>query len=299
MSTILIRRRWRPLAFLALLLGVGLPFGCSELAHKERELVFNIEPGTASWFSGVPAGVQQFNIPVTTGISKTQYVHAWWWPAAKKDAPAALYLHGTRWNLTAQVRRITALRSLGYSVLAIDYRGFGESPGDLPSESTVYEDARVAWKRLVELQPDPEKRYIYGHSLGGAIAVNLAQQISKQKDPEGDPAAAAGLIIESTFTSLADAAAAVVDTSLPIRWIMSEKFNSIDKIDQVDMPVLIVHGTGDQYVPSRFSEELFRKAQDPKRLLLIEGGNHTNSMSIGSQEYARAVRDLFGLKGAY
>jgi alpha-beta hydrolase superfamily lysophospholipase len=299
MSTTSTRRRFLPLTFLALLLSIGLPFGCSQLAHKERELVFNIEPGTASWFSGVPEGVQQFNIPVTTGISQTQYIHAWWWPAKRKNAPAVLYLHGTRWNLTAQVRRITALRNLGYSVLAIDYRGFGDSPGDLPSESTVYEDARIAWKRLMELQPDSSKRYIYGHSLGGAIAVNLAEQISGQKDKDSDLGAAAGLMIESTFTSLADAAAAVIDTSLPIRWLMSERFDSIDKIDQVDMPVLIAHGTSDQYVPPRFSEELFKKAQEPKRLLMIDGGNHTNSMSIGSQEYAQAVRELFGLKSAY
>ncbi|TWI52330.1 hypothetical protein IQ22_03473 [Pseudomonas duriflava] len=288
-------RRWLPLILLVLFIGVGLPVGCSQLAQKERELVFNIEPGTASWFAGIPSGVQELNIPVTTGLSETQYIHAWWWPVARKDAPAALYLHGTRWNLTAQVRRITALRNLGYSVLAIDYRGFGESPGELPSERTVYEDARIAWKRLVEFQPDPGKRYIYGHSLGGAVAVDLAREISKNKDPQGDPAAAAGLIIESTFTSLADAAAAVIDTSLPIRWIMSEKFDSIDKIAEVDMPVLIVHGTSDRYIPPRFSQALFEKAREPKRLLLVEGGTHTNSMSVGTREYARAVRDLFKL----
>ena len=109
--------------------------------------------------------------------------------------PAVLYLHGTRWNLTAQVRRISQLRELGFSVLAIDYRGFGESPGDLPSERTVYQDAQAAWERLVQLQPEAERRFIYGHSLGGAIAVDLAEHLAEGNEPK-----AAGLIVESTFT---------------------------------------------------------------------------------------------------
>ncbi|WP_296250103.1 alpha/beta hydrolase [Pseudomonas sp. UBA4194] len=285
------RRRWLPFLLLALAIGVGLPYGCSQLAYKERQLLFNIEPGTASWYSGLPTGVTELQIPVAKALSSTQYLHAWWWPAARADAPSVLYLHGTRWNLTAQVRRISQLRELGFSVLAIDYRGFGESPGDLPSESTVYEDAQAAWERLVELQPEAGKRYIYGHSLGGAIAVELAERLADKDEPK-----AAGLIVESTFTDLAAAAAAVANTPLPVRWIMSEKFDSIDKIADIGIPVLIVHGLDDRYVPSRFSQELFEAAAPPKQLLLVPGGTHNNSMTLGSREYAKALREVFGLQ---
>ncbi len=284
--TSLIRRRWRALSVMLLIL-LALPFGCSRLAYKERELLYSIEPGTASWFNGVPAGVQQMNIP----LDNAQHLHAWWWPAAQKNAPSVLYLHGTRWNLTAQVRRITELRNLGFSVLAIDYRGFGDSPGGLPSESSVYEDAQVAWQRLTQLQPDAGKRFIYGHSLGGAIAIDLAQRLAQGEKPQG-----AGLIIESTFTDLGDAAAAVIHTSLPVRWIMAEKYDSIDKIGAVGMPVLIVHGTDDRYVPPRFSQALYDAAHGPKQLLLVPGGTHLNSMTLGSADYARALHQLFGLK---
>lgn len=284
------RRRWLPFLLLALAIGVGLPYGCSQLAYKERQLLFNIEPGTASWYAGLPSGVTELQIPVEKALSSTQYLHAWWWPAPRADAPAVLYLHGTRWNLTAQVRRISQLRELGFSVLAIDYRGFGESPGDLPSERTVYQDAQAAWERLVQLQPNAERRFIYGHSLGGAIAVDLAEHLA-----EGDEPKAAGLIVESTFTDLAAAAAAVANTSLPVRWIMSEKFDSIDKIGDIKIPVLIVHGLDDRYVPSRFSQELFDAAAEPKRLLLVHGGTHNNSMTLGSQAYAEALREVFGL----
>ncbi|TMH60885.1 MAG: alpha/beta hydrolase, partial [Betaproteobacteria bacterium] len=118
--------------------------GCGQLAEKERELTFRVVPGTASWFGGLPAGVQETDLVVDAG-GKPQRIHAWWWPAATQQAPAVLYLHGTRWNLTGQTSRIDQLHAFGFSVLAIDYRGFGKSDGDLPSEQTVYEDARIAW----------------------------------------------------------------------------------------------------------------------------------------------------------
>nr|BFE95652.1 hypothetical protein GCM10020185_61880 [Pseudomonas brassicacearum subsp. brassicacearum] len=137
-------------------------------------------------------------------------------------------MHGVRWNLTGQLFRIQQLRALGYSVLAIDYRGFGKSHGDLPSEASVYEDARIAWERLKVLQPDPALRLIYGHSLGGAVAVDLAAQLGQEAAKNG-AAQVRGLVIESTFTSLGDVATAMANTSLPVRWLLSQKFDSIDK----------------------------------------------------------------------
>ncbi|MET0951314.1 MAG: alpha/beta fold hydrolase [Pseudomonas sp.] len=285
------KARWFAWSCMALLI-VGLPVGCAVLQHTERELVFRIEPGTASWYSGLPAGVQEFELKAPD-FGVAQNIHAWWWPANRKDAPAVLYLHGSRWNLTGQLFRIEQLRALGFSVLAIDYRGFGQSQGRLPSEATVYEDARVAWERLKLLQPDPRQRLIYGHSLGGAVAVDLAAELGRDTDNGKEPAQARGLIIESTFTTLADVATAVANTSLPVRWLLSQKFDSIDKIADIHMPLLIVHGTEDRYVPSRFSEELFAAAQEPKRLLLVPGGSHNNSMSLGRQAYGQAIQALF------
>ncbi|MCQ2029354.1 alpha/beta hydrolase [Stutzerimonas zhaodongensis] len=273
--------------FIAVALAV-LPVGCSMLEQTERELVFRIEPGTASWFSGLPDGVQELEL-TAPAFADNQNIHAWWWPAEQADAPAVLYLHGSRWNLTGHLFRLEQIRALGFSVLAIDYRGFGKSLGELPSEASVYEDARIAWDHLKSLQPDATKRLIYGHSLGGAVAVDLATDLGQASD---DSAGARALIIESTFTNLADIATEVADTPWPIRWLVSQKFDSIDKIDKVGMPVLIVHGTADPYVPARFSKELYDAAHQPKRLLLIEGGTHNNSMRIGRQEYRKALDEL-------
>ncbi|MBX8487402.1 alpha/beta hydrolase [Pseudomonas cichorii] len=270
---------------------IGLPVGCAVLEHKERELVFRIEPGNASWYSGLPADVQELELN-TPSFGTSQNIHAWWWPATRKDAPAILYLHGSRWNLTGQLFRIEQLRALGFSILAIDYRGFGQSMGQLPSEDTVYEDARIAWDRLKQLQPDPQRRLIYGHSLGGAVAVDLAAELGRDAKEDDTPTQARGLIIESTFTNLADVAAAIANTSLPVRWLLSQKFDSLDKIADIHMPVLIVHGTDDRYVPARFSEELFEAAQEPKNLLLVPGGTHNNSMRLGRQAYSQAIQTL-------
>jgi fermentation-respiration switch protein FrsA (DUF1100 family) len=179
-------------------------------------------------------------------------------------------------------------------VLAVDYRGFGRSESRMPSEDTVYEDARAAWERLAVLQPDPARRYIYGHSLGGAVAIDLGARLSA-----GDgPVPARGLIVESTFTTLADIARALSYEWLPVHWIMTQKFDSVSKIAQVRMPVLLAHGDADRYVPARFSRALFDAARAPKRLLLVEGGSHNNSMRIGSDAYRGALHEFFGLRDA-
>ena len=285
-----LQRRWFSILCMAALV-VGLPAGCGVLQHKERELVFRIEPGDASWYRGLPGTVQELDLRPRT-FKDDQSLHAWWWPSSRANAPAVLYLHGVRWNLTGQLFRIEQLHAMGYSVLAVDYRGFGQSRGDLPSESTVYEDARIAWERFSQLQPDASKRLIYGHSLGGAVAVELAAELSRQADKDGQAVPAQGLIIESTFTSLGDVAAVVADTSLPIRWLLSQKFDSLDKIDAIDLPLLVVHGLDDRYVPSRFSEQLFAAARQPKALLLVPGASHNNSMSLGGQRYRQAIDAL-------
>jgi alpha-beta hydrolase superfamily lysophospholipase len=288
----LLRRRTR--LFATLILSIPLAFaGCGQLVQKERELLFRVVPGTASWYGGMPDGVVEMNLLVASGgePERDEHVNAWWWPATKPGAPAVLYLHGARWNLTGQLFRIQQLHDFGFSVLAIDYRGFGKSSGELPSEQTVYEDARLAWQHLKTLQPDPKKRLIYGHSLGGAIAIDLASQPGQQQQ-------ARGLIVESTFTTLADVAKSLSYPWLPLQLLLSQKFDAVDKIAQVGMPVLIVHGTSDRYVSSHFSEQLYAAAPPRKKLLLVEGGTHNNSMRIGESAYRRAFRELFGLTPA-
>jgi uncharacterized protein len=316
----------------AAILGVLTACGTAALQHEEERLTFRVVKETPGWYAGLPNGVHEFDIPVNRDAD-AQRIHAWWWPAKDPNAPAVLYLHGTRWSLTGQVFRLEQLRAFGFSVLAIDYRGFGKSDGDLPSEKTVYEDAHAAWDWLVAQQPDPARRFIYGHSLGGAVAVDLAASLSRQDAPSEialagtastEPAVqpptqrvsnlnakskfatayqaalrpgtpAGGLIVESSFTTLADMAREVTYAWLPLGLLMSQKFDSISKMAKVAIPVLVVHGVADRFVPSRFSQQLYDAATSPKRLLLVEGGSHNNSMRTGADQYRKALGQLFGL----
>lgn len=285
------RRPWIYVAAALSLIALGA-VGCASLEVQERELTFRVVRTTASWYSGMPEGVKELDLTVSAD-GKPEQIHAWWWPAANSDAPAVLYLHGSRWDLTGQLFRIEQLHSFGFSVLAIDYRGFGKSSRELPSEATVYEDAQVAWQTLTQLQPDPNRRFIYGHSLGGAVAIDLAARLSA--GPGNGTMALRGLIVESSFTTLADIARALTVWWLPAETLLSQKFDSVGKIAQVRVPILIVHGSGDRYVPPRFSQMLYDAARDPKRLLMVEGGTHNNSMREGRAEYLSALRDLFGV----
>jgi len=260
--------------------------GSSALQHEERQLTFRAAREAASWFSGLPEGVQEFDLPVSSGMT-VQSIRAWWWPVPDPQAPVLLYLHGAHSNLTGQVYRIEQLRSFGFSVFAIDYRGFGRSDGDLPSEQTVYEDARAAWEWLAKQQPDPAKRFIYGHSLGGAVAVDLAAALSVD---------AGGLIIESTFTTLVDIAQEWSFPWLPLGLLMSQKFDSVSKMGKLALPVLVVHGAADRDVPSRFGQALYAAATGPKKLLLVEDAGHDDSMVAGAEQYRQALVELFGLR---
>jgi len=269
----------------------ALATGCASLEVKERELLFRPVREAAGRYGGIPPAIQELYLPVSAKPDAPR-IYAWWWPDDDPKAPVVYYLHGARWNLTGHVRRIEQLRRFGFSVFAIDYRGFGKSDGELPSEATVYEDARVGWDWLAKRQPDAQRRFIYGHSLGGAIAVDLAASFAHEKGH------ARGLIVESTFTTFAELASELTTRWLPVSLLLSQKFDSVEKIKQVRIPVLVVHGVGDRLVPSRFSEALFKAAREPKRLLLVENGSHNNSMWIGDDDYQIALAELFGLTGA-
>jgi uncharacterized protein len=283
--------RYCALAFAAVALVAA---GCAQLAEKERELTFRVVPGDASWYGGLPDGVREMDIPL--GAAGAQHLHAWWWPAGRADAPAVLYFHGSRWNLTGQLYRIRQLHEFGFAVLAVDYRGFGKSDGGVPSEASVYEDARAAWRRFAALVPDARRRIIYGHSLGGAVAVDLAAWLDAGHEGGGEPAR--GLVVESSFTTLADVAKSLSYSWLPVQWILSQKFDSLGKISQVRMPVLFVHGAADRFVPARFSQALYDASRARKRLLLVDGASHNNSMRVAPDEYRDALFALFGLSAA-
>jgi alpha-beta hydrolase superfamily lysophospholipase len=215
-------------------------------------------------------------------------VHGWWIPAPAADAPTVLYLHGARWSLGGNLFRIARWHRMGFNVLAIDYRGFGRSDGELPSEALAYADAKAAWEELKRREPAQARRFVYGHSLGGAVAIDLAAQRTEM----------AGLIVESSFTSIRDMADTTQYGYLPVGLILTQRFDSLAKVPRLTVPVLFVHGAADRWVPPAMSERLYAAAPEPKRLLLVEGGGHSNVSGIAFDEYRRAVLEFAAGAGA-
>ena len=198
-----------------------------------------------------------------------------------------LYLHGNASNVGANVEHAYRFHRLGLSVFVMDYRGYGKSQGDFPTESQVYEDAQLAWDYLVKQRGiNPNQIYIYGHSLGGAIAIDLAV-----RHPE-----VAGLIVEGSFTSTR----AMVEFQkglfwmFPIDFLLTQRFDSLSKVDRLQMPVLFIHGTADNVVPVEMSKKMFEAAPEPKQLYIVPDGGHTNVAHIGGAEYLQILSQFLG-----
>jgi len=298
----LTRRTTRTTLGIASVTIAALLAGCAALDMKQREWIFS--PSKEDWrgFAGMPEGTQEFWLDVDQGRTVTsreaipkgdhpsQWIHAWWSPAADPAAPTMLYLHGARWNLTGSTWRTQKWRESGFSILAIDYRGFGKSGGDVPSEQQAYEDAEAAWKWMKLRQPDASKRIIYGHSLGGAVAIDLATKVK--------PNEAAGLITEATFTSISGMIKNSQWGFLPVGFLITQRFDSEEKIKQVKLPKLFIHGTADRIVPVRMSDALFEAAAEPKRLIKVDGAGHSNVVWTNFDPVREAALELVKKAGA-
>ncbi len=279
-----LHKRWPLLTVLA----VALLAGCASLEAQQRKWIFmpaSSSSAMPSWWGGRTEGMDDVWIEhVSAETGKPVKLHALWLAHARPDAPVMLYLHGARRNVAGSAFRIRHMQELGFSVLAVDYRGFGQSTDELPSETMVYEDARAAWAWLNREHPGRD-RYIFGHSLGGAIAVHLASEVDNSK----------GLIVEGTFTSIPDVFHTFKWGWLPITPLITQRFESATKIARVKTPVLVVHGSFDSLIRPELGRALFEKAVTPKRFVLVEGGTHYSTNGAGSTQYRQALKELFGL----
>lgn len=268
------------LLFLAAVLLVYLGV-CAYLWDTQRAHIFKPIGGLQATPASVGMKFEVVHIPSGNGSGRGE-LYGWWLPAEQVDAPTVLYLHGNDGNISDgyDLGRAGRLHGIGFNVLMIDYRGYGDSTGGKPSEAKVYEDAEAAWHYLLGRRAClPQRTFIYGHSLGGAIAIELAVH-----HPE-----AAGLIVESSFTSMMDMARLRYGPYLPVDWLLNQRFDSLGRIARLKVPVLFIHGTSDHNVPYRMSRALYDKAPQPKYLLLVEGGKHENSSRVGWVEYRDAL----------
>ena len=189
--------------------------------------------------------------------------------------PVALFFSGNGGHRAYRVAEAGLLTGAGADVFLFDYRGYGDNPGE-PSEESLAADARAAWRYATnEQQVDPRSIFLYGESLGGAVATRLAAEFCAAGAPP------AGLILRSTFSTLADVARHHYPV-LPIQMLMVERYASTERIAQVTCPILMLHGQQDTIVPYLLGRKLFAAAPatasdgTPKRFVDLPHADHND-----------------------
>jgi uncharacterized protein len=277
-------KRWI-LAAAAVLIPLAGMQGCSTLDEKQREWIF--QPTDRSWWGGAQAaeGMEDVWIDFTSAQTKQAVkLHALLARNPRANAPVLLYLHGARWNVVGSAHRMRRWQDMGFTVLGVDYRGFGQSSKDLPSETLALEDAKAAWDWLGRTFPS-QGRFIYGHSLGGAIGVALAADVSDER----------GTIVEGSFSSLRDVVGSFKWGWLPVGPLLTQRFEADQRVASIGSPLLVVHGSADTLIKPELGKRLFDAAAQPKRFVLVEGGSHHNTSAVGAAQYREALAQMFGL----
>jgi fermentation-respiration switch protein FrsA (DUF1100 family) len=190
-----------------------------------------------------------------------------------------LWFHGNAGNISHRYDMIRMLIRIPINIFIVDYRGYGKSEG-APSEQGLYLDARTAWGYLTDNRGIPsEQIIIFGKSLGGAVAINLATSVQP-----------AGLIVQSSFTSAADMAGVLVPF-FP-RLLLRTRMDSMAKILDVSCPKLFIHSQADEVVPYRLGRRLFEAATEPKRFYEVGGATHNETYLIGGEPYLGELRSF-------
>lgn len=251
---------------------------CAALYFGQHRLVYL--PDTMLYATPATLGLSYQERWITTADAVR--LHAWWIPGPPAG-PVVLFLHGNAGNISHRLDTIELLAQLGAGVLIVDYRGYGRSGGS-PGEQGSYEDARAALAHLHGALNVPANRVVvFGRSLGGGVASWLAANHD-----------CAGLVLESTWTSLPDLAASIYPL-FPVRHLARIRYDSLGRVATARCPVLVVHSRDDEIVPFSHGTRLFAAAREPKRLLEIAGGHNAGFLSSGAHYrdgIARFLREV-------
>ncbi len=268
---------------------MSLLTGCAVINKLQMSMIF---PGHATQGKGIatveaPTGATLLWLTTDRGEKiAALYAPAFGadWAAFpdSTDRPTILFFYGNGMCLSRSLGLLDLFRRLGANVLIPEYVGYGLSSGKV-SESGCQATADAAYAYLHEQGAPPEQLFIAGWSLGSAVAVDLA---SRQP--------AAGLMLFSPFTSMADMARRVIPI-LPVSWFLSHHFDSRSKIARFKGPIFIAHGTADGLVPAYMSEQLKAAAGGPVTLMMIDGAGHEDVFEQGTGALRRAMRTFLGV----
>ena len=209
-------------------------------------------------------------------------LHGWYIPRQGSDR-VLLFLHGNAGNISHRGESIAVFHRLGLNVLIFDYRGYGQSQGE-PSERGLYQDAAAAWHYLIGTRGfDGEDIILFGRSLGGVVAANLASEVQ-----------AGGVILESTFSSARDVAGSLFPI-LSRFIVMRYGFDTVGYLKGVACPVLVLHSPEDDIIPFYLGEKVFQAAGEPKLFVKMQGGHNGGFL----QSQPRYEQELGRFIGSY
>jgi len=279
------RGRWGCLGtavvVVALLCGLSALMGSEMMWARLGDLVdrtFLFYP-RAEWVATPEDGGLQYE-DLTLTAADGAAISAWFVPARDPAAPVLLFCHGNAGNISHRVHNLVLLNRIGLSTLIFDYPGFGRSSGR-PLEAGVYRSAHAAYRHLREERGIPDERIVlFGRSLGAAVAVELAS---------GGRGRA--LIMECAFTDLHGMGRHLYPI-LPLPRRLKRKYPTHDRLADVRMPVLIIHGEADRLVPVAMARRLFDAARRPKDLYFIPGAGHDDTVIVGGGEYGGRIRSF-------
>jgi len=268
---------WKRVLTVVALIGVALAL----LFFLQRGLIYFPDsrvPAPAA--SGLPTAE-----PVSFETEDGLTLEGWWVPA--RGAPTGytmIVFNGNAGHRGYRAELAGQMTARGVAVFLFDYRGYGGNPG-LPSEVGLARDARAALAAVGRLPGvDVTRIVFFGESLGAAVAVQLAVEFP--------PAA---LVLRSPFTSLADVGQHHYPF-LPVRWLLRDRYPTIDRIGRISSPLLVVAGEADRVVPRAHSQELFDAAPNPKRMVIVPGADHNDEAMASGPTLIRAVLDHLAIR---
>ena len=216
-------------------------------------------------------GLEYEDVVIANGLGTR--IHGWWIPHENARF-TFLFAHGNGGNISHRLESFRIFHDLGLSVMIYDYSGYGQSSGEA-SEQGTRADARAAWDWLVnEKKIAPESIILFGRSLGGAVTAGLAGDLHKDGTPP------AGLILESTFTSVPDMGAHLYPW-LPVRKLASYQYNSMADLADVRLPALFAHSPDDDIIPYPLGRRLYESYKGPKSFFELRGDHNAGYMLMG------------------
>jgi fermentation-respiration switch protein FrsA (DUF1100 family) len=238
-------------------------------------------PGTFDKTTPASSGLRFEDLRIPVGANG--FVHAWWILAATLSGNVILAFHGNGYVLEDMAgTEAASLHEIGANLMLVDYRGYGSSSPLSPNELTVNEDAEATLNYLLERRGIPiGSVFVLGRSIGSGPATYLA--VKHQ--------GLAGLILESPFSSIDDAAAGSwVFRIYPLGLMLRTHFDNLSRIASVRAPLLIVSGTVDTLTPTWMAENIFARAHQPKQLYLVPDAGHNDLLGVGGDALTQVLR---------